>query len=129
MCLNFCMLYYGDVNLTECKIYGYDRYKPNTSRERTLVAYKKQRYFSITHRLWKLFVSLKTFKNMTWHHLHEVKDGLCIYEFNIFGSFVTPYFYWLVILTVYNCSQKCVWGWNSCSYQHLYLDLIVRVRM
>jgi hypothetical protein len=36
------MLYYGDVNLTECKIYGHDRYKPNTSRERTLVAYKKQ---------------------------------------------------------------------------------------
>ena len=75
------MLYYGDVNLTECKIYGHDRYKPNTSRERTFVAYKKQRYFPITSRLRKLFVSLKTFKHMTWNHLHDVKDGVMTHSF------------------------------------------------
>jgi hypothetical protein len=52
MCPNFCMLYYlENVELTECKTCGHSRYKPRTGREKTLVAYKKLRYFPITPRL------------------------------------------------------------------------------
>ena len=32
--------------------------------------------------------------------------GLCIDKFNPFGSFVAPYSYWLVILTIYNLSPS-----------------------
>ena len=33
MCLNFCMLYYGeDANLIECKTCRHARYKPNIDR-------------------------------------------------------------------------------------------------
>ena len=52
MCPNFCMLYYlENAELTECMICGQSRYKPRTGREKTLVAYKKLRYFPITPRL------------------------------------------------------------------------------
>jgi hypothetical protein len=52
------MLYYGeDVNLIECKTCGHAWYKPNTGRGRTLVAYEKLRYFSITPRLQMLYIS------------------------------------------------------------------------
>ena len=66
MCLNFCILYYGeDVNLTECKTYRYDRYKPNMGKGKTLVAYKKLRSFPIIHKLQKLFMPSKTAKHIT----------------------------------------------------------------
>jgi len=52
MFLNFCMLYYlENAELTECMTCGHSRYKPRTDRGKTLVAYKKLRYFSITPRL------------------------------------------------------------------------------
>jgi len=42
MCLNFCMLYYGeDVNLIEYKTCGHARYIPNRGKGMTLMAYKK----------------------------------------------------------------------------------------
>jgi hypothetical protein len=48
---NFCMLYnLENAELTECRTCGYSHYKPRTSRGRTLVAYKKLRYFLITPR-------------------------------------------------------------------------------
>jgi len=112
---------------------GHSRYKPRTSRGKTLVAHKKLRYFSITPRLQRLFMSPRTVEHMTWHQSHNAVDGvmvhpsdgeawkhfnsvhphfsaesrnvclgLCTDRFNPFGSFVTPYSCWPVILTVYN---------------------------
>jgi hypothetical protein len=52
MCPNFCMLYYlENFELTECITCGHSRYKLKTDRGKTLVAYKKLRYFPITPRL------------------------------------------------------------------------------
>jgi len=52
MCPNFCMLYYlENAELTECMTCGHSRYKPRTGRGKTLVVYKKLRYFPITPRL------------------------------------------------------------------------------
>jgi hypothetical protein len=52
ICPNFCMLYYlENAELTECMTCGHSRYKPRIGREKTLVAYKKLEYFSITPRL------------------------------------------------------------------------------
>ena len=66
MCPNLCMLYYlENGELTECITCEHSRYKPKTGREKTLVAYKKLRYFLITPRLHRLFTSLRTAKHMT----------------------------------------------------------------
>jgi hypothetical protein len=65
---NFCMLYYlENAELTKCMTWGHSRYKPRTGRGKTLVAYKKLRYFPITPRLQRLFISPRTVEHMTWH--------------------------------------------------------------
>jgi hypothetical protein len=52
MCPNFYMLYYlENAELIECMTCRHSRYKPRTGRGKTLVAYKKLRYFPITPRL------------------------------------------------------------------------------
>jgi hypothetical protein len=52
MCPNFCMMYYlENVELTKCMTCGHSRYNPKTGTGRTLVAYKKLRYFPIIPRL------------------------------------------------------------------------------
>jgi hypothetical protein len=52
ICPNFCMLYYLEIaEMTECMTCGHSRFKPRTGRGKTLVAYKKLRYFLITSRL------------------------------------------------------------------------------
>ena len=59
MCVNFCMLYYlENAELTECMTCWHSRYKPKNGRGKTLVAYKKLRYFPITPRLQRLFIKL-----------------------------------------------------------------------
>jgi len=66
MCPNFCMLYYlENAELTECMTCEHSRYKPITGREKTLMAYKKLRYFPITSRLQRLFMSPRTVEHMT----------------------------------------------------------------
>jgi hypothetical protein len=63
---NFCMLYYlENVELTECMTCRHSHYKPKTSRGKTLVAYKKLRYFPLTPRLQRLFMSPRTAEHMT----------------------------------------------------------------
>jgi hypothetical protein len=60
------MLYYlENVELTECMTCGHSRYKPRTGRGKTLVAYKKLRYFPITATLQRLFMSPRTAEHMT----------------------------------------------------------------
>jgi hypothetical protein len=134
ICPNFCILYYlENAEMTEYMTCGYSRYKLRIGREKSVVAYKKLRYFPITPRLQRLFMSSRTAEHMTWHKSHHAVDevmvypsdgeaskhfnsmhphfsaesrnvnlGLCIDEFNPFGSFAAPYSCWLVILTVYN---------------------------
>ena len=52
------------------------RYKPRTGMGKTLVAYKKLRYFPITPRLQRLFMSPRTAEHMTWHQAHHAVDGV-----------------------------------------------------
>jgi len=83
MCLNFCMLYYlENAELTECMTCGHSRYKPRTGREKTLVAYKKLRYFPITLRLQRLFMSPRIAEHMTWHQSHHTVDGVMVHPSN-----------------------------------------------
>jgi hypothetical protein len=80
MCPNFCMLYYlENAELTECMTYGHSHYKPRTGREKTLVAYKKLRYFPITPRLQRLLMSPRTVEHMTWHQSHHAVDGVMVH--------------------------------------------------
>jgi len=52
MCPNFCMVYYlKNTELTECITCGYSRYKTRTGMRKTLVTYKKLRFFPITPKL------------------------------------------------------------------------------
>ena len=80
MCPNFCMLYYlENAKLIECMTYGHSHYKSKTSMGKTLVAYKKFRYFPITPRLQRLFMSPKTTKHMKWHQSHDAVDGVMVH--------------------------------------------------
>jgi len=75
MCPNFCMLYYLEsTELTKCRTCEHSRYKPRTSRGKILVAQKKLRYFLITSRLQRLFMSLNTVEHMIWHQSHNAVD-------------------------------------------------------
>jgi len=80
ICPNFCMLYYlENIEMTECITYGHSRYKPRTGRGKTLVAYKKIRYFPITSRLQRLFMSPRIVEHMTWHQSHHAVDGVMVH--------------------------------------------------
>ena len=65
--------------MTECMTCGHSRYKPRTSRGKTLVAYKKRRYSPITSRLQRLFMSPRTAEHMTWHQSHDAVDGVMVH--------------------------------------------------
>jgi len=66
ICPNFCMLHYlENAEMTECMTCWHSCYKPRTGRGKTLVAYKKLRYFPITPRLQRLFMSPRTAEHMT----------------------------------------------------------------
>jgi len=83
MCPNFCMLYYlKNAEMTECITCGHSRYKPRTGRGKNLVAYKKLRYFPITPRLQRLFMSPRTAEHMTWHQAHHAVDEVMVHPSN-----------------------------------------------
>jgi hypothetical protein len=83
MCLNLCMLYsLENAESTKYRTCRHSRYKPRTNKERTLIAYKKLRYFQITPRLQRLFMSPETAKHMTWHQSHDVVDGVMVHPFD-----------------------------------------------
>jgi len=83
MCPNFCKMYYFEnIELTESRTCGHSCYKPRTGRGKTLIAHKKLRYFSITHRLQRLFMSPKTAEHMTWHQSHDAVDGVMVHLYN-----------------------------------------------
>jgi len=60
----------------------HSQYKPITSRGRIIVAHKKLRYFSITFRLQRLFMSPKTTEHMTLHQSHDMVDGVLMHPFD-----------------------------------------------
>jgi len=97
MCPHFCMLYYlENAEMTECMACGHSRYKPRTGRGKTLVAYKKVRYFSITPRLQRLFISPRTAEHMTWYQAYDVVHGVMVHPsdgevWKLFNS-VHPHF-------------------------------------
>jgi hypothetical protein len=77
------MLYYlENAELTKCMTCGYSYYKPITDREKTLVAYKKLKYFPITPRLHRLFMSPRTAEHMTWHQSHHTVDGVMMHPYD-----------------------------------------------
>jgi len=83
MFLNFCMLYYlENTDLTKYRTCRHAHYKPRTGKGRTLVIYKKLRYFSITPKLQRLFISPKTLKYITLHHSHDAVDGVMMHPFD-----------------------------------------------
>jgi len=57
----------------------HSRYKPKTGRGKTLVVYKKLRYFPITPRLQRLFMSPRTAEHMTWHQSHHAVIGVMVH--------------------------------------------------
>jgi hypothetical protein len=64
--------------------------------EKTLVAYKKLRYFPITHRLQRLYMSLKIVEDMIRHQSHDMMNEVMIHPsedeaWKHFNS-VHPYF-------------------------------------
>jgi hypothetical protein len=80
MCPNFCMLYYlENAEMTKYMTCRHSYYKPRIGRGKTLVAYKKLRYFPITPRLQRLFMSLRTAEHMTWHQAHNAVDGVMVH--------------------------------------------------
>ena len=82
-CPNFCMLYYlKNAELIECMTCGHSRYKPRTGMGKTLMAYKKLRYFPITPRPQRLFMAPRTVKHMTWHQSHDAVDGVMVHPSN-----------------------------------------------
>jgi hypothetical protein len=91
------MLYYlENAEMTECMTCGHSRYKPRTGRGKTLVAYKKVRYFSITPRLQRLFISPRTAEHMTWYQAYDVVHGVMVHPsdgevWKLFNS-VHPHF-------------------------------------
>jgi hypothetical protein len=80
ICPNFCMIYYlENAELTKCMTCGHSRYKHRTGMGKNLVAYKKLRYFLITPRLQRLFMSSRTAEHMTWHQSHNMIDGVMVH--------------------------------------------------
>jgi len=74
------MLYYlENAKLTECMTCEHSHYKPRISRGKTLVGYKKLRYFPITPRLQRLFMSPRIVEHMTWHQSHDAVDGVMVH--------------------------------------------------
>jgi hypothetical protein len=75
VCVNFCMIYYGEyANFTECKTCHHSCYKPNSGRERIFFIYKKLRRFLITLSLQRFLMSSKAIEYMTWYFSHDTVD-------------------------------------------------------
>jgi len=109
--LKFCMLYYlENVELTEYIIYGHACYKPRIGKGRTFVAYKKFRYFPITHKLQMLFMSPKTTKHMTWYHSHDTVNRVMVHPFDGEAS-------------KFLIGRILSFRWNQGTYQHV-LDYV-----
>ncbi|KAK0583399.1 hypothetical protein LWI29_036516 [Acer saccharum] len=77
-CDNDCIIYYKEYGeALECPVCGLPRWQPKgKSGKGKNVPWKVLRYFPITSRLQRLFMSSKTAASMRWHFENRVKDGL-----------------------------------------------------
>ena len=78
-CEDGCMLYYNnDGVLTECKFCNKRRYRAKTvgTRNKKLVPIKAMFYFPIIPRLHRLFASMQTASQMSWHYENRRSLGM-----------------------------------------------------
>ncbi|XP_074337044.1 uncharacterized protein LOC141674221 [Apium graveolens] len=103
-CVNDCMLFYKENSeKTYCDICDEGRYKAQKDSMKKLIPKKILRYFPLTLRLQRLFMSEKTAKCMTWHHDRAVVEGLASDGFDPFqDAHARDYTVWPVIIVVYN---------------------------
>ena len=78
-CPNHCMLYYKDnEDKASCDICGHSRFKPRREllTKGKAVPFSTLRYFPVTQRLQRMFMSSKTAIHMTWHadRMHRDED-------------------------------------------------------
>jgi len=79
VCQTGCILYYKDnKDRRDCPKCGKPRYKPKRRRSgrQKDVPYKVLRYFPITPRLQRLYMSTKTAEHMTWHWKYHREPGV-----------------------------------------------------
>nr|MCH9869342.1 hypothetical protein [Serratia marcescens] len=79
VCPKGCMLYYGPDELADtCKFCNETRYKTVDSTKRSSKPRPKKtmRYFPLTGRLQRLYMSTATAKHMTWHRDVPRSDGV-----------------------------------------------------
>ena len=79
-CENDCMLFYEEkAHLSHCDVCGHARYKPPkegvSTKNVKRIPYKILRYFPITDRLQRMYLSTTTAEHMTWHAKPPGKDG------------------------------------------------------
>ena len=78
-CPNDCMLFCKEnEHKTKRTLCSHDRFKPNkegVTTKKTNIPFKILRYFPITHRLKRLYMSSRTAEHMTWHARSPAKDG------------------------------------------------------
>jgi len=81
VCPNYYMLYYKvDAMKTNCDFCESLRYKPRNPTSKSSNKSEKQlRYFPLTPRLHRLFMSPHHAKDMTWHHFHRSDDGVMVH--------------------------------------------------
>ena len=83
VCINDCMLFWkDDALLNECRICNTPRWKPAQYNSESATDVGKRipkkvfRYFPLTPRLQRLFMSSKTASHLTWHHDRVVNPGV-----------------------------------------------------
>lgn len=75
-CKNDCMIYYKElVNASHCPTCKVSRWKVNNGKGKK-IPWKVMRYFPLTPRLQRLFMSSKTTTDMRWHSVKRVNDGI-----------------------------------------------------
>jgi len=93
-CVNGCLLYYKEnSNLTECRICGAARYLPRKSGMGKFkdVPVKRMIYLPIIPRLQRMYPSIESASQMSWHHenirppnvLRHPSDGKAWKHFDI----------------------------------------------
>ncbi|XP_034202728.1 uncharacterized protein LOC117617460 [Prunus dulcis] len=79
-CNNDCIIYYKEhANATQCPTCKLSRWKgqgKGSKKKGKRVPWKVLRYFPLTPRLQRLFMSSKTVVDMRWHFKDRVKDGV-----------------------------------------------------
>ncbi|KAJ9565736.1 LOW QUALITY PROTEIN: hypothetical protein OSB04_001702 [Centaurea solstitialis] len=141
-CLNGCFLYYkeGDIH-DQCPICGLPRYEDVGNK----IPMKTVRYFPLTPRLQRLYMSKYTASHMRWHGQRETSphDDVLSYPqfasdirnvrialstFSPFGASATPYSLWPIVVIPYNLPPsitKITWEMSQCLYETTNYELKV----